>query len=143
MSEVKHEPRPWNGGNILICTDGQPPVLYIVDWDDVLLAPKESDLMFIGGGIDEIWKTERERAVFYQGYGEGEMNLTALASHRYERVIEALVVISEQLVLTDEGGANRERSDGWFQSNFEPEATIEIADATYNSITENPNSARW
>jgi len=71
------------------------PVLYIVDWDDVLLAPKESDLMFIGGGIDEIWKTERER------------------------------------------------SYGWFQSNFEPEATIEIADATYYSITENPNSARW
>jgi len=35
--------------------------------------------------------------VFYQGYGDGEMNLIALASHRYERVIEDLVVISEQL----------------------------------------------
>jgi spectinomycin phosphotransferase len=29
-----------HGGNILIRTDGQPPVLYIVDWDNPLLAPK-------------------------------------------------------------------------------------------------------
>jgi spectinomycin phosphotransferase len=116
LSEVRHEPRPWNGGNILIRTDGQPPVLSIVDWDDVLLAPKESDLMFIGGGIDEIWKTERERAVFYQGYRDGQMNLTALAYHRYERVLEDLVVISEQLVLTDEGGANRERHTAGFRA---------------------------
>ena len=40
-----------HGGNILIRTDGQPPVLYILDWDDPILAPKERDLMFIGGGI--------------------------------------------------------------------------------------------
>jgi len=43
--------------------------------------------------------------------------------------------------LTNEGGANRERSYDWFQRNFEPEATIEMANATYNWITENPNSA--
>jgi hypothetical protein len=35
---------------------GQLPIPYIVERDDVLLAPRESDLMFIGGGIDEIWK---------------------------------------------------------------------------------------
>jgi hypothetical protein len=50
-----------------------------VVWDDVLPAPKESDLMFIGGGIDEIWKMEREVDVFYEGYGTTELNLAALA----------------------------------------------------------------
>ena len=39
-----------HGGNILV---GNTDDLYIVDWDDPLLAPKERDLMFIGGGIDE------------------------------------------------------------------------------------------
>ncbi|HEX9388849.1 MAG TPA: phosphotransferase [Anaerolineales bacterium] len=120
-----------HGGNILISDTGE---LYIVDWDDPILAPKERDLMFIGGGIDEIWKSEREEVMFYQGYGETEINLSALAYYRFERIIEDLVVICEQLLLTDEGGADRERSFGWFTSNFEPGQTIEIADKTDNLL---------
>lgn len=125
-----------HGGNILLRTDQQLLVptekLYVVDWDNPLLAPKERDLMFIGGGIDEIWRTKESEAVFYKGYGKTEINMAALAYYRYERVIEDLAVICEQLLLTDEGGADRERSFGWFISNFEPGSTIEIADATYS-----------
>jgi len=120
-----------HGGNILISNTNE---LYIVDWDDPILAPKERDLMFIGGGIDEIWKTKREEAVFYEGYGKMDINLSALAYYRYERVIEDLAVICEQLLLTDEGGADRERSYGWFTSNFEPGSTIEIADRIYTLL---------
>ena len=120
----------FHGGNILIRTDGQLPVLYIVDWDNPLLAPKERDLMFIGGGIDNIWKSEREEAIFYEGYGKIEINLSAMTYYRYERVIEDLAVICEQLLSTDEGGADRERSYGWFASNFEPGGTIDIAKNT-------------
>jgi len=120
-----------HGGNILISNTGE---LYIVDWDDPILAPKERDLMFIGGGIDEIWKTKREAAVFYEGYGKTDINLSALTYYRYERVIEDLVVICEQLLLTNEGGADRERSLGWFISNFESGQTIEIAEKTYNLL---------
>jgi len=121
-----------HGGNILISGTDE---LYIVDWDDPILAPKERDLMFIGGGIDEIWKSKREEAVFYEGYGETKINLSALAYYRYERIIEDLVVICEQLLLIDEGGADRERSYGWFRSNFEPGSTIEIADKTYKLLS--------
>jgi spectinomycin phosphotransferase len=116
-----------HGGNTLISDDGK---LYIVDWDNPILAPKERDLMFIGGGIDHIWKSERDEAVFYEGYGKTEINMSALAYYRYERVIEDLAVICEQLLLTDEGGADRERSYGWFISNFEPGQTIAIAEKT-------------
>ena len=118
-----------HGGNILISNNNE---LYIVDWDNPLLAPKERDLMFIGGGIDEIWKSKREEAIFYEGYGETKINLAALAYYRYERVIQDLVVIGEQLLLTNEGGADRERSHGWFVSNFEWGSTIEIAEKTIN-----------
>lgn len=86
--------------------------------------------MFIGGGIDNIWKSEREEKVFYEGYGKTEINLAALAYYRYERVIEDLAVICEQLLSTEEGGADRERSYGWFASNFEPGNTIDIAKNT-------------
>jgi spectinomycin phosphotransferase len=112
-----------HGGNILIGRDN----LYIVDWDNPLLAPKERDLMFIGGGIDEIWKTEQDEAIFYEGYGKTEVNLAALAYYRYERIIEDLVAFCEQLLLTDEGGADREQGYRWFTGNFEPGQTIGIA----------------
>jgi spectinomycin phosphotransferase len=116
-----------HGGNILISNTGD---LYIVDWDNPLLAPKERDLMFIGGGIDEIWKSKREETVFYEGYGKTEINLSALAYYRYERIIQDLAVIGEQLLLTDEGGADREQAYRRFTSNFESGQTIEIADKT-------------
>lgn len=121
-----------HGGNILISNTDE---LYIVDWDDPILAPKERDLMFIGGEIDEIWKSKRDEAVFYGGYRKTEINIVALAYYRYERVIEDLVVICEQLLLTDEGAADRERSYGWFTSNFEPGSTIDIAKKTDKLLT--------
>ena len=37
-----------HAANVLIGTDG---ALYIIDWDTLIFAPKERDLMFIGGGI--------------------------------------------------------------------------------------------
>jgi len=119
-----------HGGNMLIGENGE---FYIVDWDAPLLAPKERDLMFIGGGIDNIWKTKQDEALFYEGYGTTEINFTALAYYRYERVIEDLAVICEQLFLSDKGGADREQSYGWFTSNFEAGQTIEIAEKTDNS----------
>ena len=116
-----------HGGNVLISRNDE---LYIVDWDNPILAPKERDLMFIGGGIDYIWKSQREEAIFYEGYGKTEINIATLAYYRYERVIEDLAVICEQLLLSDEGGADRKQAYRWFTSNFEPGQTIEIAERT-------------
>jgi spectinomycin phosphotransferase len=116
-----------HGGNMLI-TDNDD--LYIVDWDAPLLAPKERDLMFIGGGIDNIWKSPRDEAEFYDGYGKTKINFAILAYYRYERVIEDLAAYGEQLLLTDEGGADREQAYERFKGNFEPGSTIEIADKT-------------
>ena|GEM_PF-5069896 len=59
-----------------------------------------------------------------------------MTDYRYERVVEDLVVIYEQLLLTDEGGADPERSYGCFTSNFEPGSTIEIAEKTDKLLKE-------
>ena len=117
-----------HGANMLITENDE---FYIVDWDAPLLAPKERDLMFIGGGIDYIWKNKRDEALFYEGYGETVIDFATLAYYRYERVIEDLVVYGEQLLLTDEGGADREEACRRFTGNFEPGQTIEIAEKTY------------
>ncbi len=118
-----------HGANILITDSDQ---FYIVDWDAPLLAPKERDLMFIGGGIDDIWKSKHDQAVFYEGYGESDIDFKLMAYFRYERVIEDLAAYAEQLLLTDDGGADREEAYERFTGNFEPDQTIEIAEMTDN-----------
>ena len=120
-----------HGGNILITTDD---LFYIVDWDAPLLAPKERDLMFIGGGIDYIWKSKRDESVFYEGYGKSDIDFTVMAFYRYERVIEDLAAYAEQLLLTDEGGADRDEAYRRFIGNFESGQTIEIAERTDHSF---------
>ncbi|MGA2490488.1 MAG: aminoglycoside phosphotransferase family protein [Anaerolineales bacterium] len=114
-----------HAGNILIDGNGN---LYIIDWDDPILAPKERDLMSIGGGqFSPRRMPKEEEALFYQGYGPTQINPFALAYYRYERVIQDIAVYCEQLLLTYEGGEDREQSLRYLKSNFLPNGTIEIA----------------
>ena len=114
-----------HAGNILIDAQG---ALYIVDWDNPILAPKERDLMFIGGaqGFRGVTPAEEE-TLFYQGYGPAQIDPLALAYYRYERIIQDIAAFCEQLLLTGEGGEDREQSYGYLASNFLPGNTIEIA----------------
>ena len=82
-------------GNMLITEQDQ---LFIVDWDDTILAPKERDLMFIGAGIGELWKHEER---FWDGYGEVEINPIALAYYRHERIIQDIAVTILEYIETD------------------------------------------
>ena len=113
-----------HAGNILLDLEGK---LYLVDWDNPILAPKERDLMFIGGGIGGVWNTAEETALFYQGYGQTEIDPIALVYYRYERIIEDIAVYCEQLFLSDEGGEDREQSLHYLMSNFLPGGVLEIA----------------
>jgi spectinomycin phosphotransferase len=114
-----------HAGNILIAANA---ALYIVDWDNPILAPKERDLMFAGGGQFGAGRTpQEEETLFYQGYGPTAIDPAALAYYRYERIVEDIAVYCEQLFLTSEGGEDREQSLRYLTSSFLPNNTIEIA----------------
>ena len=114
-----------HAGNFHLTGDGR---LYIVDWDEPVLAPKERDLMFAGAGLMGGWRSpEEEEALFYQGYGPAEADRQALAYFRYERIIADIAVYSEELLGTTDGGDDRAQSLRYLRSNFEPGGTIEIA----------------
>jgi spectinomycin phosphotransferase len=114
-----------HAGNLLIAEDG---TLYIVDWDAPILAPKERDLMFIGGAQGFLSVTpQEEETLFYRGYGPAQIDPVALAYYRYERILQDIAAFGEQLLLTGEGGEDREQSYGYLASNFLPGNTIEIA----------------
>ncbi len=69
-----------HAGNVLSEPDGG---FYIVDWDEPVLAPKERDLMFIGGGYWGDCQLPQAEALFYRGYGTTDVDLCALASYHY------------------------------------------------------------
>ena len=117
-----------HAGNLLLALDGN---VYMVDWDNPILAPKERDLMFIGGGVGGIWNSPREDSLFYRGYGPAELNRAALAYYRCERVVEDIAAFADQILLTRGAEDDRQQGYGYFTSSFSPNGVIEIADRTY------------
>lgn len=113
-----------HGGNVLL--DGNN-ILYIVDWDDPIMAPKERDLMFIGGGVGNVWNNPREEAIFYKGYGETKINRTILTYYRHERIVEDIADYCQELLLTTAGGENRQQSYQHFINMFESNGVVDIA----------------
>lgn len=115
-----------HAGNLLI-EDGSS-MLYIVDWDNPILAPQERDLMFIGGGQGfKGYTAEEEETLFHRGYGKTGTNLFALTYYRYERIIQDIAAYCQELLLTNEGGSDRAQSLQYLKSNFLPGGTIELA----------------
>jgi spectinomycin phosphotransferase len=123
-----------HAGNILI---GADDALYIVDWDNPILAPKERDLMFAGGGQGFTGHARQEEELhFYRGYGEAQVDPVALAYYRYERIVQDIAVYCEQLFLSDEGGDDRPQALRHFVSNFRPDGTIAVAYQSDRTQTE-------
>jgi spectinomycin phosphotransferase len=120
-----------HGGNILIDANN---TFYIVDWDDPIIAPKERDLMFIGGGVANVWNKPHEKELFYKGYGKTEVNMTLLAYYRHERIVEDIAIYGQQLLLTMAGGQDRMNWYEQFISQFDPEGVVEIAFKTDDEL---------
>jgi spectinomycin phosphotransferase len=111
--------------NLLIDKTG---ALHMVDWDTLIYAPKERDLMFIGSGLaDSGYTPEQESAMFYKGYGKTDIKPAAIAYYRYERIIEDIAAFCEQIFLSDRGGEDRKQAVAYVKSNYLPDGTIDRA----------------
>ncbi len=113
-----------HGGNVLMEPNGD---LYVVDWDTLMLAPKERDLMFIGGGIGNDWNRERDVDLFYQGYGPAEIDPDGIAYYRCIRILEDIALYCEQILESEPDNPDRAQALVYISSNFLPNETIEIA----------------
>lgn len=113
-----------HGGNVLIEENG---ALYIVDWDEPIMAPKERDLMFIGGGVANIWNNPHEEEFFYKGYGRTKIDRVILAYYRHERIVEDIAEYAQALLLTRSGGEDRPEMLKQFMDMFVSRGVVEIA----------------
>lgn len=120
-----------HAGNLLLTPERE---WYIVDWDNLILAPKERDLMFIGGGVGGIWNTKEEERLFYQGYGDADIDLSVLAYYRYERIVQDIAAYCEEILLTEGDSLDREQGLRYFASQFSPNEVVEIAHQSYHRL---------
>ncbi|NPV55322.1 MAG: phosphotransferase [Anaerolineae bacterium] len=113
---------PWN---ILVQHDGK---LAIVDWDSPRLAPREYDLMVIGGNLTGRPDDPAAETSFYQGYGRITVDPSALAYFRYERVIADLAAFCREMWQQPSPGAQRlETITTYVASNFGDNGTLAAA----------------
>lgn len=83
-------------GNLLL---GEDERVWLVDWDDAVLAPPERDLMFVTGGVlafAPVTGPEQER--FFAGYGPVEIDRTRLAYYMCVRAMEDLFDFAADVV---------------------------------------------
>jgi spectinomycin phosphotransferase len=113
-----------HGGNIIIDPNN---TIFIVDWDDPILAPKERDLMFIGGGVANVWNIPSEEVFFYSGYGKTEVNKAILAYYRHERIVEDIAIYGESIFLKESKNESKLEDYNLFKSMFEPRGVVDIA----------------
>lgn len=122
-------------GNVLV---GAHDALAIVDWDNPIFAPKEHDLMCLGGGVSHVWSDAREEALFYQGYGPTESDPLALAYYRYERIVADLAAYGAQLFGVEGSVEDREVGLRMVMGNFLPDQVVAVAHRTYQRIRRLP-----
>lgn len=115
-----------HGGNVLIRGSS---TIYMVDWDEPIMAPKERDLMFIGGGIANVWNDPREEISFYKGYGSTDINIPILTYYRHERIVEDIAEYGQALLLTKPDNIQKNRSEMYkqFVGMFDPQGVVDIA----------------
>jgi spectinomycin phosphotransferase len=85
--------------NLLIDTADR---LWVVDWDETVLAPRERDLMFVVGGIGPGLVTPRQEEWFFAGYGATTVDPLALAYYRYAWAIGDIGAYAETVCFRPE-----------------------------------------
>jgi spectinomycin phosphotransferase len=113
--------------NVLVGTARQ---LWIVDWDETILAPKERDLMFVIGGIGRDLVGPQATARFLRGYGDTAIDPDALVYYRYAWAVQDMGAYAEEVFFSpDLGEQTRRDAVQSFMRMFEPGNIVAIARA--------------
>lgn len=111
--------------NVLVEPGG---ALWIVDWDEAVLAPRERDLMFVIGGISDRLITPADTGHFLEGYGDAAVDPDLLEYYRLAWAVQDIAANAEEVTgLPWLGEESRAASVDGFLSLFEPGQIVEIA----------------
>lgn len=105
--------------------------MWLVDWDETILAPKERDLMFVIGGIGGDLVKSHETTCFLQGYGDTAIDHRALTYYRYAWAAQEMGAYAEDVFFSPDL-SEQARSDSVraFIDLFAPGNIVAIARAS-------------
>ena len=69
--------------------------VFVIDWDEVMLAPKERDFLFV---------RHPHADAFFQGYGQAEIDWVALTYFLWERVVQDLIECTHNVWFKEDWG---------------------------------------
>ena len=111
--------------NVLVDADRQ---LWIVDWDEAILAPRERDLMFVVGGIGHGLVRPGDTDRFFQGYGRTSVDRRLLAYYRCAWAVQDIAAYGEEVLLLPAlGQPSRRAAVEGFGDLFEPGNIVDLA----------------
>ncbi|RRU17168.1 aminoglycoside phosphotransferase family protein [Stenotrophomonas sp. 278] len=115
-----------HAGNVLLRPDGG---LCLIDWDGMLRAPRECDLMFIGAGVGGRWGRD-DPPGFAEGYGPVTLDPVRLACYRHWRILHDIQEFHD--LLLEPGAAARPPSQRlqalrYMQDQFAPNNVVDAA----------------
>lgn len=114
--------------NVLVDADGE---LWLVDWDEAILAPRERDLMFVVGGIGHDLVRPGDTDHFFQGYGEASVDPRLLAYYRCAWAVQDIAAYAEQVLLAPGlVEATRRAAVAGFMDLFAPGNIVDLAQAS-------------
>jgi len=112
-------------GNVLVDGAGD---IWVIDWDEVVLAPRERDLMFSVGGISRELVSEPATAHFLAGYGDTAIDSVAMSYYRHAWATQDVVGYAEQVLLDEtQTDADRAEAARIFRILFRPGEIVDIA----------------
>jgi spectinomycin phosphotransferase len=111
--------------NLLAGADGR---LYVVDWDMVVLAPKERDLFFVTGPVIDDQVGPRQVELILQGYGAAALDWSAITYYRCAWAIQDIGSFAEQVFWPqDAGDATRQDALRLLTGMFAPGRIVDLA----------------
>lgn len=77
--------------------------VFVIDWDEVILAPKERDFLFVKASSAD-GEALPGTSAFFQGYGQTDIDWIALTYYRYERVVQDLIACAQEVFFRNDLG---------------------------------------
>ncbi|SCF15532.1 spectinomycin phosphotransferase [Micromonospora coriariae] len=119
-------------GNLLLGPDGQ---VWLIDWDDAVLAPPECDLMFVTDGVLAFAPvTAEQRAAVLAGYGSVDINPVGLAWFLAVRALDDLSDWTRQALDPDADAAHRAMAARIVRGLVSPVGLVTLADAALRDL---------
>jgi spectinomycin phosphotransferase len=100
--------------------------VFVIDWDEVMLAPKERDFIFV---------REPQADAFWEGYGNRVIDRQILLYYLWERVIQDVIVNAEDVCLREDLAEETKAEIAQMFQEYMSDGGNEVA-AAYKAITD-------